>query len=490
MKLSELAGRDFRFSGDGDPEISAITADSREVRPGTLFAALKGARTDGARFIGQAIAAGATAILTHDGADVDGLAVPSAILADPRRALAILSSRLHPGQPATMVAVTGTAGKTSVAAFTRQIWDKAGHKAASIGTTGVTAPGMEVYGSLTTPDPVALHQLLETLAGAGISHAAMEASSHGLDQFRLDGVRLSAAAFTNLGRDHMDYHPSVEHYFNAKMRLFRDLLPQDAPAIIHADDPWSERAAEVARSAGHAVLTTGHKGEFLALKRLEHERFRQIAEIRHGSEIHRVEFPLAGDFQIANGLVAAGLAIATGTPAGVALEALETLRGAPGRLDLVGWSAQHAPCYVDYAHKPEALENVLSSLRPFTTGRVVCVFGCGGDRDPGKRPIMGGIAARLADIVIVTDDNPRSEDPAAIRASILAAAPDAIEIGDRHRAIREGVSMLQEGDCLVVAGKGHETGQIIGDVTNHFSDHEEVRLALSSQGGRLVEVEG
>jgi UDP-N-acetylmuramoyl-L-alanyl-D-glutamate--2,6-diaminopimelate ligase len=377
-----------------------------------------------------------------------------------------------------MVAVTGTAGKTSVAAFTRQIWEQAGFAAASIGTTGVVAPGRNEYGSLTTPDPVALHRLLKELADAGVTHASMEASSHGLDQRRLDGVKLAAGAFTNLGRDHMDYHPTVEDYHRAKLRLFDTLLPKGAPAVVFADDPWSEPTIKAAKAAGLKVLTVGRHGDFLTLKRVEHERHRQRAEIVADGVLHEVDLPLAGDFQIANALVSAGLAIATGTSAAKSLAALEKLKGAPGRLDLVGTTSAGAPVYVDYAHKPDALENVLTSVRPFTTGRVVVVFGCGGDRDRGKRPIMGEIATRLADIVIVTDDNPRTEVPETIRAAILAAAPGAIEIGDRRKAIHEAVEMLRAGDTLIVAGKGHEEGQTIGAETFPFSDHEEVRSAL------------
>lgn len=493
MKLGELAaasGIDGLGEGFGlqaaDIAIAGLTADSRLVAPGYLFVALKGTAADGAAYIPQAIEKGAVAVLTHEEAPQADLPVPAVRLSDPRQALSRLAGAFYSEQPEIMVAVTGTAGKTSVASFVRQIWEGTGKQAASIGTTGVTAPGREEYGSLTTPDPVALHALLTELAQAGVTHCSMEASSHGLDQYRLDGVKLAAAAFTNLGRDHMDYHPTVEHYFNAKMRLFSDLLPKGSPAIIFADDPWSGKAAAAAEAAGHDVLTVGRNGGYLALKRVEHERFGQIAEIRHGDTHYRVEFPLAGDFQIANALVAAGLAIATGSEPQAVMDQLHTLKGASGRLQLVGYSAGHAPCYVDYAHKPDALENVLTSLRPFTTGKLVCVFGCGGDRDPGKRPIMGEIASRLADAVIVTDDNPRSEEPAAIRAQIMAAAKGAAEIGDRAQAISEAVSMLGKGDCLVVAGKGHETGQTIGGVTHPFSDHEVLRNALVQAGGKAA----
>ncbi len=349
-----------------------------------------------------------------------------------------MATRFYGRQPGCVVAVTGTSGKTSIAAFTRQIWAAAGLAAASIGTTGVVSPKRNDYGTLTTPEPVALAKLMAELADEGVTHASMEASSHGLDQRRLDGIRLSAAGFINLGRDHMDYHPTVEDYFRAKMRLFDTLLPKGAPAVIFADDEWSARAADAARQAGADVRLVGRAGDFLVLKRLEHERHRQIAEIEAAGQIHRIVLPLAGEFQMANALVAAGLAISTGVEPAVALRALEGLRGAPGRLELAGTTGEGVPVFVDYAHKPEALENVLQSVRPFTTGRVIAVFGCGGDRDTGKRPIMGEIASRLADVVIVTDDNPRSEVPATIRAAILAAAPGAREIADRREAIRDG----------------------------------------------------
>ncbi|MBN9070934.1 MAG: UDP-N-acetylmuramoyl-L-alanyl-D-glutamate--2,6-diaminopimelate ligase [Rhizobiales bacterium] len=477
MKLKDLAGL-LPSAGlpSGDGEVAGVTSDSRQVRPGTIFVAVAGSKADGAAFAADAAARGA-ALVVADRA-LEGLGVPAVQVADPRHTLALLAAALHPGQPRTMVAVTGTSGKTSVASFTRQIWEEAGNAAASIGTTGVVAPGRNDYGSLTTPDPVALHRLLSELAAAGVTHAAMEASSHGLDQRRLDGVKLAAGGFTNLGRDHMDYHPTVEHYHAAKMRLFDTLLPKGAPAVVFADDPWSEPTIKAAKAAGLEVLTVGRGGAFLTLKRVEHERYRQRAEILCAGRIHEIDLPLAGDFQIYNALVAAGLAIATGTDAGVALRALEKLKGAPGRLDLVGTTAEGAPVYVDYAHKPDALENVLASVRPFTTGRVVVVFGCGGDRDRGKRPIMGEIATRLADVAIVTDDNPRSEVPETIRAAILAAAPGAIESADRREAIRRAVAMLGAGDTLVVAGKGHEEGQTVGSTTLPFSDHEEVRIAL------------
>lgn len=478
MKISDLAGPETNDLGAAAAiDATGIASDSRKVKPGDLFVALSGTKADGSAFIADAVARGAAAVVVAEGVKVE-TPVSVIAVAEPRRFLALAAARFYARQPETMVAVTGTAGKTSVASFTRQIWEQAGHPAAMIGTTGVIAPGRNDYGSLTTPDPVSLHALLAELADAGVTHAAMEASSHGLDQSRLDGVRLSAAAFTNLGRDHMDYHPTVEHYMASKMRLFDTLLPKGAPAVIYADDEWSGAAIEAARKAGLDVRTVGRKGDYLTLKRVEHFRHKQTAEIHAGGDIHEVHIPLAGDFQVANALVAAGLAMSTGVSASLAMAALEKLIGASGRLELVGHARNGALAYVDYAHKPDALENVLTSVRPFTTGRIIVVFGCGGDRDKGKRPIMGEIATRLADVVIVTDDNPRSEVPEVIRSEIMAAAKGATEIGDRAKAIRSAVGMLQSGDTLIVAGKGHEEGQTVGSVTLPFSDHAELGKAL------------
>lgn len=479
MNLRDIAGDAFpeldQLAGSvGALAVSGISSDSRKIEPGMVFVAVAGTKADGAGFIADAATRGAVVAVASHSIDAS---IPVLVVSDPRRFLSIAASRFYGKQPETMVAVTGTAGKTSVASFTRQIWAYAGHAAAMIGTTGVVSPTRNEYGSLTTPDPVSLHKLLAELADEGVTHASMEASSHGLDQYRLDGVKLAAAAFTNLGRDHMDYHPTVESYMAAKMRLFDTLLPKGAPAVIFADDAWSEQAVEACR-AGHDVRTVGRKGDYLTLKRVEHFRHKQVAEIHADGEIFEVDIPLAGDFQVANALVAAGLAMSTGVPAKVAMAALEKLQGASGRLELVGHTGDGALAYVDYAHKPDALANVLESVRPFTTGRVIVVFGCGGDRDRGKRPIMGEIACRLADVVIVTDDNPRSEEPAAIRAEIMAAASCASEIGDRAEAIRTAVEMLTSGDTLIVAGKGHEEGQTIGSVTLPFSDHAELRKAL------------
>ncbi len=479
MELKHLSGLSWELPDDlASVSIAGLASNSSDVEDGFLFFGLPGANVDGAKFVDDARSRGAAAAVVSDGSEVSPSDIAVLRSADPRAVLADAAAIFFPSQPDVIAPVTGTAGKTSVATFLRQIWEKTGKEAASLGTTGVVAPGRDDYGNLTTPDPISLHRLLDELTRNGVTHAAMEASSHGLDQRRLDGVRLSVAGFTNLGRDHLDYHETIEEYLDAKLRLFTELLPEDAPAVIFADDEFSQRVVDATLDAGRAALTVGRKGEFISLKKVEHQQHMQIVELAHDGRHYRIEFPLAGDFQIANGLVAAGMAIVSGSNAGKVFNALETIKGASGRLELVARASNGAPAYVDYAHKPEALENVLTSLRPFTSGRIVLVFGCGGDRDPGKRPIMGEIAQRLADIVIVTDDNPRTEDAAVVRAAIMSACPDATEIGDRARAIVTACDLLAEGDCLVVAGKGHEPGQIVGEEVLPFSDHEVVREAL------------
>ena len=479
MLLSSLIGADVTASaGAANVEIMGLTADSRNVRPGYLFVAIAGTKADGARFIADAIAKGAVAVLASAQTDIAHAgAVPILRAQEPRRELALMAARFYPAQPETAVAVTGTSGKTSVADFTRQIFSALGHKSASLGTIGLVKPDGSVYGSLTTPDPVSLHETLAGLAAEGVTHLAFEASSHGLDQHRLDGVRLKAAAFTNLGRDHLDYHPTMEAYLTAKLRLFSELLPEGATAVVNADAASAPQVIAAAQSHGRRLLTVGRAGEGLKLERLVREGFAQRMSVAHEGRVFDVRLPLLGDYQAANALVAAGLAVATGEAAGRVLPALQALKGVAGRLEIVG-QARGGLAVVDYAHKPEALAAVLDALRPFTTAKLICVMGCGGDRDKGKRPLMGAIAAEKADVVIVTDDNPRSERPEAIRAEILAAAPGAREIGDRAEAIRSGVALLGEGGVLVVAGKGHETGQIVGDKVLPFSDREEVRKAL------------
>jgi UDP-N-acetylmuramoyl-L-alanyl-D-glutamate--2,6-diaminopimelate ligase len=481
MKLVDLissdTNRDPRFAS---LDIAGITADSRAVRDGYLFVAIAGNRTDGLRFVPQAISAGAAAIMAEQRPDslADNVAfveVPNA-----RRALALAAAKFFPRQPRTIAAVTGTSGKTSVAAFTRQIWTALGHRAASVGTVGIVWPGGEVYGSLTTPDPVDLHRTLDGLATDGVTHLAIEASSHGLDQFRLDGVRVTAGAFTNLSRDHLDYHPSVEAYLKAKLRLFEDLVLRGGSAVIAADHPQSKAAIDAASVRDLRVLTVGRAGRGIKLLSTRIDGYAQRLDIEHAGRSYAVRLPLVGAFQVENALVAAGLALVTGGDPAQVFPALEVLQGAKGRLEQAG-ERNGAPVFIDYAHKPDALEKALEALRPYVKRELVVVFGCGGDRDPGKREIMGAIASDKADKVFVTDDNPRSENPAAIRAAILKGARFAAEIGDRAEAIRQSIAGLQRGDVLLIAGKGHETGQIVGDRVLPFSDHEAVAAALGDK---------
>jgi UDP-N-acetylmuramoyl-L-alanyl-D-glutamate--2,6-diaminopimelate ligase len=389
-----------------------------------------------------------------------------------------MAARFYGSQPKTIVAVTGTSGKTSVAEFTRQIFAALGRKAASLGTIGIVKPDGAVYGSLTTPDPVTLHETLAGLAGEGVTHLAMEASSHGLDQYRLDGVRLSAGAFTNLGRDHLDYHPTIESYLAAKLRLFTELLEPGQPAVVNLDSDRAQDVANAARARGLRLVSVGARGETVKLAALSADGFAQRMSIVHEGRTYDIRLPLVGAYQVSNALVAAGLALAAGEPAASVIVALEALKGVKGRLDIVG-TRNGGLAVVDYAHKPEALAAALDSIRPFARGKLICVFGCGGDRDRGKRPLMGRIAVEHADVTIVTDDNPRTEVPAAIRAEILAAAPGAREIGDRAEAIGAAVAMMGPGDVVLVAGKGHETGQIVGDTVIPFSDHEVLERALA-----------
>jgi UDP-N-acetylmuramoyl-L-alanyl-D-glutamate--2,6-diaminopimelate ligase len=482
MKLANLltvdALSDARFAS---LEVDGITADSRTVKPGDLFVAMAGSKDDGMHFVAPAIAGGAVAVMAER---VPATPLPTSVafvkVGDARRALALAAAKFFPRQPEQIVAVTGTSGKTSVAAFTRQIWEFTNERAASIGTIGLVTPTRAVYGSLTTPDPVALHRSLDALAGEGITHLAIEASSHGLHQHRLDGVRVAAAGFTNLSRDHLDYHPTLEDYLAAKLRLFTELVQPRGVAVINVDHEHAEAVVAAAKQRRLRLLTVGRGGEGIRLVESSIVAFAQVITARHAGTNHTFRLPLPGAFQVENALVAAGLAIATGTAPSAAFASLPKLKGARGRLDLAG-EKDGAPIFVDYAHKPDALAKALEALRPYASGRLVVVFGCGGDRDAGKRPMMGAIAAEMADRVIVTDDNPRSEDPAAIRAAILKAAPGAIEIGDRGEAIRSAIAELRHGDVLLIAGKGHESGQIIGKQTLPFSDHDAVAAAL--EGG-------
>jgi UDP-N-acetylmuramoyl-L-alanyl-D-glutamate--2,6-diaminopimelate ligase len=456
-------------------EILGLASDSRKVAPGDAFFALGGVKDDGLKHAAEALARGASVIVGER--PPEAAKAPFVQVADARAALALACRRFYPEQSECIVAVTGTSGKTSVAAFARQIFEALGREAASLGTIGVVSRPVNIYGSLTTPDPIALHQMLQRLARAGVTHVAMEASSHGLDQKRLDGVVLKAGAFTNLSRDHLDYHASMRDYLQAKLRLVRELVPAGAPFVIDADSEVAAEVIEATRASGRVPFTIGAKGEAIRLLAARRDGFATALTLQHDGTQHRVTLPLPGDFQVSNALVAAGLAIACGEQAARVFATLEGVRGAPGRLERVG-EIRGASVIVDYAHKPDALEKALIALRPFVGGKLIVVFGCGGDRDPGKRPIMGEIATRLADVAIVTDDNPRSENPAAIRAAILAAAPGAREIGDRAEAIRAGVRLLKTGDALLIAGKGHETGQIVGDRTLPFSDADCARAAI------------
>ncbi|MBV1696857.1 MAG: UDP-N-acetylmuramoyl-L-alanyl-D-glutamate--2,6-diaminopimelate ligase [Hyphomicrobiales bacterium] len=479
MKLREILPADAEFDArHAALEVGGVTADSRTIRAGYLFVAVAGNRTDGNEFIAAAIAAGAAAVLAEKRPD---MAWPSGVAfvraGNARRALALIAAKIFPRQPPTVAAVTGTSGKTSVAAFTRQIWTALGHRAASIGTIGIVSPSSETYGSLTTPDPVALHRSLDALASEGVTHLAIEASSHGLDQFRLDGLRLAAAAFTNITRDHLDYHPTFAAYLAAKLRLFETLVPDDGAIIVEVDHPYADAVLAAAKARGLSILTVGRKAAGIRIVDTAIDGFAQNVRLEHRGKTYRVRLPLVGEFQVENAAVAAGIAIATGGDAAEVFAALERLTGAKGRLELVG-VGNGAPVFIDYAHKPDALAKALDALRPAARGRLVVVFGAGGDRDRGKRPLMGAVAAEKADRVIVTDDNPRGEDAAAIRAAILGGAQGAVEIGDRREAIRTAIAELRQGDVLLIAGKGHETGQIIGDRVVPFSDHEAVAAAL------------
>jgi len=466
------------LSAEGLPDILGVTADHRAVRPGFLFAALPGQRTDGARFIPDAVAAGAAAILAPDGTDwpAGTEARPLLHSADPRRALALIAAAFHGAQPERVVAITGTNGKTSTADFHRQMM---GHHAASLGTLGLIAPGFPVGESLTTPDPVALHATLSALHRAGITDLAMEASSHGLDQRRLDGVRLAAAAFTNLTRDHLDYHGTLAAYRTAKLRLFDTLLPEAAPAVIH-----TEMEAETL-AALRAIITrrdlrgieVGEAGRDIRLLAQRALPAGQVVTLEAFGTRREVILAVPGRFQADNAVVAAGLAIGLGRGVEEVFAALARLAPVRGRMELAATLPNGAAAYVDYAHTPDALARLLAALRPHVApgARLHVLFGAGGDRDPGKRPLMGAAATAGADLVWITDDNPRSEDPAAIRAAILAAAPGARDAGERAGAIARALEALGPGDVLAVAGKGHESGQTIAGVTTPFDDAEVIR---------------
>ncbi|MEQ9226711.1 MAG: UDP-N-acetylmuramoyl-L-alanyl-D-glutamate--2,6-diaminopimelate ligase [Parvibaculum sp.] len=466
----------------GATEIAGLTADSRAVRPGFLFAALPGTKLDGTTFIAQALEKGAAALLVPLGAEVKA-GVPVIADRNPRRRLALMAARFFGQQPRSIAAVTGTNGKTSVATFLREIWTALGEEAASLGTLGIeSAKGARPLG-YTTPDPVALQAELAALAKEGVTHLAMEASSHGLAQYRLDGVKLRAAGFTNITRDHMDYHTSFDDYLYAKLRLFGEVMGPGGVAVINADSPQFAEFEALSWARGHRVISVGRKGKSIFMAAARPTLRGQTLELVHDGRNYEVKLPLVGGFQASNALVAAGLAIGCGGAAEKVFAALEKLTGAKGRMEEAAHLARGASVYIDYAHTPDALDNVLQAIRPHTAGKLSVVFGCGGDRDAGKRPLMGEIAAKLADAVYVTDDNPRSEEAAAIRAEIIKGCPGATEIGDRAQAIETAMRALGKGDVLVVAGKGHETGQIVRDKVIPFSDHEAIAAAAKKMGG-------
>ncbi len=460
-----------------DTEITALTSDSRAVEPGTLFAALPGFKADGRDFIQSAIDNGASAILSTPG--LKDISVPYVACENPRLLYSQIAAKLYAGQPETLVAMTGTNGKSSTVDFLRQIWSFAGLKGACFGTLGIQSPSGYRPLTHTTPDAVALHQTLSGLAAEGVTHVGMEASSHGLKQYRLDGVKVSAAGFSNLTQDHFDYHPDEEDYFAAKARLFMELTPADAPVVINVNDPYGQRLAQMCASRGQSVMRVGWSGEDIRIDEVMPRASSQELDLVIMGKRHHVILPLAGEFQALNAVCALGLAIVTGVNVETALAGLAHLKGVAGRMEQAGKTKGGAPIFVDFAHTEDGLDKLLRSVRPHTLGRIVLVFGCGGDRDPDKRRKMGATAAKFADYVIVTDDNPRTENPAAIRRAVLAGCPGAEEVGDRAAAIRRGISLLEPNDCLVVAGKGHEQGQIVGTNVIPFSDVEQVKKALA-----------
>lgn len=465
------------YSGQAaDAAVTGITADSRKVQPGFVFAAMQGVVTDGRKFISSALDGGAVAVLGEDLPDVAGAARVN--VENARLALAQAAAKFYPKQPETIVAITGTNGKSSTVDFLRQIWSSAGLGAASMGTLGAIGPKGNIDLGHTTPDPVAIHATLQTLAEDGVTHAAMEASSHGLAQYRLDAVRLSAVGFTNLTQDHLDYHKTMDEYRAAKLRLFSELAPGGCPAVVNADSDQRLFFESAAQEAGLEMVSVGWRGTDLKIEELMPKATGQRLFLDWRGEKAAIDLPLIGEFQALNALTAAGLALAGGLGLQAVATGMSQLKPVKGRLEYVGETDDGAGVFVDYAHTPAGLDVLIRAARPHTAGQLVVVFGCGGDRDRGKRPLMGEVAAKHADKIIVTDDNPRSEDPAAIRQDVLAGVPDGIEIGDRGSAIAQAIADLDKGDTLLIAGKGHETGQIIGDSVIPFSDQEAARIAL------------
>jgi UDP-N-acetylmuramoyl-L-alanyl-D-glutamate--2,6-diaminopimelate ligase len=458
-------------------DITGITADSRNVEQGFLFIAIPGTQQDGRAFIADALKRGATALLIPD--DTDTTSIPAEISVftakNMRVALSAVAANFYPRQPETIAAITGTSGKTSTAQFTMELWRALGHKSASIGTLGLVTVESTEYGSRTTPDPISLHKSLDKLAKEDISHVAIEATSHGIVLNRLDFVKIKLAAFTNLSRDHLDYHKTMEEYLAAKLKLFTELLPESSPVVLNADIPEYAMLVQKCGERHHKIISYGERGKEIRLLSFTPQAKGQNLHLEVMGKEYKVTLPLIGSFQVWNSLCALGLAIGSGAEPDKAIAELEKLSGVPGRLQLIGHTKTGGTVFVDYAHKPAALENVLNGLRPHAQGnaKLIVVFGCGGNRDTGKRPLMGGLATSLADWAIVTDDNPRYEKPDLIRQEILAGcagASNVREIGDRAEAIRIGIEQLKKGDVLVIAGKGHEIGQIVGDKVLPFDD--------------------
>ncbi|WP_254055012.1 UDP-N-acetylmuramoyl-L-alanyl-D-glutamate--2,6-diaminopimelate ligase [Kiloniella sp. EL199] len=470
-------------NSDDNREITGLSLDSRRIETGYLFAALPSAvegGPDGFDFIPQALASGATTILVASDKDTSAYEAKVAVLKsdNPRQTISLLAAAFSEEQPQTLVAITGTNGKTSIATFTRQIWGALGHKAASLGTLGIYPPIPNAPAALTTPDSIGLFNSLKDLATLGYSHLALEASSHGLDQYRLDGLRLKAAAFSNLSQDHLDYHPDMVSYLDAKLRLFRDLLPAGATAVLNADMPEYRKIAKICAGKNHQIISYGHTTSDLQIIKQNPTTEGQDLTLCLFGELHEVTLPVTGSFQASNIMAAVGLTLADGADLKEILAILPSLEGVPGRAEKIGKTAKGGAVYVDYAHTPNAVEIIIQALRPHTSGKLSIIIGCGGDRDPGKRPLMGRIADKLADQAYITDDNPRTEDPATIRAQAMAAAPNAIEIDDRKKAIFRAVSDLSDGDLLIIAGKGHESGQIVGDKVLPFDDRIVAKEAI------------
>lgn len=483
FRLNELIAPDLCKSY-GDIEISGLSSDSRKVKKGDLFFALKGVTTNGAKFAKMAAENGASAVISET--ETGDIGIPVIVIDDAREILFIAASAFYSMQPETIIAITGTNGKSSTVDFLRQIWDFCGHNSASLGTLGAITKEGTINLGFTTPDPIALHANLENLANKGITHVAMESSSHALMQKRMHGVKLKAGAFSNLTQDHLDYHETMENYRDAKMILFSKLLPKQAPAVVNADAEYAPEFEKCALESGLDLKLVGWRGNFLKIQELWPKPASQRIDYRFDNKTYTVEIPLIGEFQALNATMAAGLALSLGENPQSVFDAMNGLAPVKGRMEHLGQTETGAHVFVDYAHTPDGLDVLLRAIRPHAPGKIILVFGCGGDRDKTKRPKMGAIGAKYADIVIVTDDNPRSETPSVIRSEILACVPDGHEIGDRKTAIETAISMAKSGDAVIIAGKGHETGQIVGGTILPFSDQETALAFLTANGGKIV----